>query len=444
MTRPTVDPLSSPDPLKAGGRGKPTGITFVDDLVDVSHTSTSSIPDDDDIAEEMDYGTLRPPPSPGRDDDSDDATGGPHVRQHSTPTKPSGGSRTMRGREVVSGPLAGAASSRGAEAASSSSKSPEKIRLPSPFTRTRAGSASARRTADDSAFTQEDESRDESTGDPDETSHTISRSGLRPSSADRRGSNAGNGGAGSISFKRRAGARAAGRNARQRDSVAFTENPNRSSLFSNLRVPFRRVKTASVHQQQGGNDDSRFSEEFLNELRNGGGGGGDDSKPYIPPLIPQVKADPYTTPIPTLPFVVLCITIFSEFCAAGVAGPFLFFMIEDFDVGGEAEVGFWAGILASAFFFAQFLTSMLWASVADRHGRRSVLLVSLVGNSISMFLFGTAKNLPTALSIRLAQGLFNGAVGVAKGAVRDLTDETNEGRAYAVMGFCWGMGGIIG
>lgn len=86
------------------------------------------------------------------------------------------------------------------------------------------------------------------------------------------------------------------------------------------------------------------------------------------------------------------------------------------------------------FFFAQFLTSLLWASVAQKHGRRSVLLVSLVGNAASLILFGMSTNLPMAISVRLAQGLFNGAVGVAKGAVRDLTDETNEGRAYAIMG----------
>lgn len=49
-----------------------------------------------------------------------------------------------------------------------------------------------------------------------------------------------------------------------------------------------------------------------------------------------------------------------------------------------------------------------------------------------------------AICARLGQGLFNGAIGVARGAVRDLTDSTNEGRAIAWIGLCWGMGGITG
>ncbi|MCO5593092.1 hypothetical protein L7F22_047098 [Adiantum nelumboides] len=147
---------------------------------------------------------------------------------------------------------------------------------------------------------------------------------------------------------------------------------------------------------------------------------------------------------PTVPFVVLCLVCFGEFSSAGVAGPFLFFQIESFNVGGEAEVAKWAGIVSAVFFFAQFLTSLLWSSAAQKHGRRAVLLVSLIGNATTLVLFGMSTNLPMAISVRLAQGLFNGAVGVAKGAVRDLTDETNEGRAMGQLGFAWGMGGIVG
>ncbi|KAJ1023113.1 hypothetical protein NDA16_003266 [Ustilago loliicola] len=168
------------------------------------------------------------------------------------------------------------------------------------------------------------------------------------------------------------------------------------------------------------------------------------AEPSIPRMLPGGKTDPYSNPIPALPFIVLCLVCFGEFSSAGVAGPFLFFMIEDFGVGGESDVGFWAGIVSASFFFAQFLTSLMWASVADKRGRRFVLAISLLGNAVTMMAFGTSQNLGTAIFIRLAQGFFNGAVGVAKGAIRDITDETNEGRAYAQMGFCWGMGGIIG
>lgn len=164
----------------------------------------------------------------------------------------------------------------------------------------------------------------------------------------------------------------------------------------------------------------------------------------VPSILPVVQTAPDSTPLPTLPYVVLCLLVFGEFSSAGVAGPFLFLMLNDFQVGDEGQIGFWAGILAAVFFFSQFMTSLLWASAAERFGRRLVLQVSLLGSAMSLLAFGTAPNLSLAMLFRFLQGMFNGAVGVAKGSIRDLTDETNESRAYAQMGFWWGMGGIIG
>lgn len=162
----------------------------------------------------------------------------------------------------------------------------------------------------------------------------------------------------------------------------------------------------------------------------------------VPSILPPRGTD--ETPIPRAPFAVVCLLLFGEFCSAGVAGPFLFFMIDSFGVGGESEVGFWAGIVAAMFFLAQFFTSLLWASAAARFGRRMILRVSLIGSTLALLLFGMSRGLASAIAFRFAQGLFAGAVGVARGSVRDLTDETNESRAYAQMGFCWGMGGIAG
>ena len=241
-----------------------------------------------------------------------------------------------------------------------------------------------------------------------------------------------------MSFKRRAPSTAQRQNFLQRASMGVF--PRKMSIAGSDAGPhgknLRRVHTTGVPPGGvGGDDDGTVDIDALIASA---------EHPSIPRMLPTGKSDPFATPIPALPFIVLCLVCFGEFSSAGVAGPFLFFMIEDFGVGGESEVGFWAGIVSASFFFAQFLTSLMWASVADKRGRRFVLAVSLLGNAVTMMLFGASQNLGTAICIRLAQGFFNGAVGVAKGAIRDITDETNEGRAYAQMGFCWGMGGIIG
>ena len=38
------------------------------------------------------------------------------------------------------------------------------------------------------------------------------------------------------------------------------------------------------------------------------------------------------------------------------------------------------------------------------------------------------------MAVRLMQGVFAGAIGVARGAVTAVTDQSNDGRAYAILG----------
>ncbi|KAG8895502.1 hypothetical protein FRB99_000564 [Tulasnella sp. 403] len=141
--------------------------------------------------------------------------------------------------------------------------------------------------------------------------------------------------------------------------------------------------------------------------------------------------------------VVLSIAMLGEFLSANVSTPFLLFMVEEFGIPSD-QVGSYTGVLVSTFFVTQFLTSILWAAAADRHGRRAVLFISLLGNSLTCLAFGTARTFPQAVVIRLMQGVFGGSIGVARGAVAVITDVTNEARAYATIGFCWGLGGVAG
>ena len=106
----------------------------------------------------------------------------------------------------------------------------------------------------------------------------------------------------------------------------------------------------------------------------------------------------------------------------------------------------------STFFLTQFLTSLLWvchklrsflcaprsfvvqATVAAKHSPRLVLTVSLLGSAVTCCLFGTSTSIQQAIAIRLMQGVFAGAIGVARGCVASITDQSNEGRAYAILG----------
>ncbi|KAF9475124.1 major facilitator superfamily MFS-1 [Pholiota conissans] len=184
---------------------------------------------------------------------------------------------------------------------------------------------------------------------------------------------------------------------------------------------------------------------FLN-IRSGGDTPSTPSTERAPiPTMMSASGEVYMTPLPKLSMIVLSITMLGEFLSANVSTPFLLFMVKGFgEFKDEAEVAFWTGILVSTFFLTQFLTSLLWATVAEKHGRRVVLMISLLGSAITCLIFGTATTLQQAICIRLLQGIFAGAVGVARGCVAFVTDPSNEGRAYAILGFCWGLGGVAG
>ncbi|CAE6531380.1 unnamed protein product [Rhizoctonia solani] len=183
-------------------------------------------------------------------------------------------------------------------------------------------------------------------------------------------------------------------------------------------------------------------------------GHGDDKPPPIPTAL-NTSSD--ATPLPVLSVIVLSIALLGEFLSANVSTPFIIKMVAGFfkdpknnpsepdnSQENNADVGYWAGIVVSAFFLTQFVTSLPWATVSDKHGRRAVLFISLLGNALTCTMFGFATNLPQAILIRLAQGVFNGAVGVARGTVAVITDPTNEGRVYSILGFSWGFGGVAG
>lgn len=100
-------------------------------------------------------------------------------------------------------------------------------------------------------------------------------------------------------------------------------------------------------------------------------------------------------------------------------------MIKDFNLTtNEKDIGFYVGFIASSFSLAQFCTSLLWGYLSDKYGRKLIILIGLMGNSITMCLFGVSHSLAWALISRATCGLLNGNIGVAKCCMGEITDES--------------------
>ena len=119
---------------------------------------------------------------------------------------------------------------------------------------------------------------------------------------------------------------------------------------------------------------------------------------------------------------VLFLVTMIDMIGFGIVIPFLTYLVEDLAASeGITEVGLWVGLLMTSYSAAQFLFSPFWGSVSDRIGRRPVLMVGLVGNTVFFAMFGLANTLLIALAARFMAGVFNGNLAVARAYIGDVS-----------------------
>lgn len=104
------------------------------------------------------------------------------------------------------------------------------------------------------------------------------------------------------------------------------------------------------------------------------------------------------------------------------------------------------GGLLTVYALASFFTAPLWGALSDRTGRKKLILIGLIGFSLSFFLFALfIENLPLLYASRVVGGIFSGAVYTAvTGFVADMTDEENRNKYMGLLGMSIGLGFIFG
>eukprot|EP01112_Ceratiomyxa_fruticulosa_P019085 TRINITY_DN618_c0_g1_i1.p1 TRINITY_DN618_c0_g1~~TRINITY_DN618_c0_g1_i1.p1 ORF type:complete len:585 (+),score=111.21 TRINITY_DN618_c0_g1_i1:372-2126(+) len=151
------------------------------------------------------------------------------------------------------------------------------------------------------------------------------------------------------------------------------------------------------------------------------------------------------TPLPRKKVLALCACLLVDTIAASSLYPYINFMVQSFNVApDERKIGYYVGFLASSYYFAQFLCSFIWGWFSDRMGRKPSLLIGLLGSSFAVLMFGFSPSFYWAVGTRFLAGILNGNVGVAKSMMGEITDSTNQARAFSIVGIVWSIGGIVG
>jgi MFS transporter, DHA1 family, multidrug resistance protein len=125
--------------------------------------------------------------------------------------------------------------------------------------------------------------------------------------------------------------------------------------------------------------------------------------------------------------------------------PFLsLYLSQNLHVHGHRELGLWAGLIFAANFATSFLVQPLWGQLADKYGRKIMLLRSGFGMAIVITLMGFATAPWQLLVLRLLNGTISGFNPAAVSLISSTTPKKNMGFAMGIIQSGTVAGTILG
>lgn len=139
-------------------------------------------------------------------------------------------------------------------------------------------------------------------------------------------------------------------------------------------------------------------------------------------------------------------------CACRIVDPIAFFavfpyikaMVQENGKLPEEEVGNYTGLIESLYSIAQMLVLVHWARLADRIGRKKVLIISLLGTAVGPALFGLTTSIPQMAAMRSIAGFFSGSALIIRTMIGDGVPREKQPTAYSWFAFATNMGILIG
>lgn len=124
--------------------------------------------------------------------------------------------------------------------------------------------------------------------------------------------------------------------------------------------------------------------------------------------------------------------------------PFLPLYIEQLGVTGHSALNMWSGLVFSITFLFSAIASPFWGGLADRKGRKIMLLRSALGMAIVMVLMGFAQNIWQFLALRALLGLLGGFVPNANALIATQVPRNKSGWALGTLSTGGVSGALLG
>jgi MFS family permease len=135
---------------------------------------------------------------------------------------------------------------------------------------------------------------------------------------------------------------------------------------------------------------------------------------------------------------------FTTIVAMTLLLPFLPLYVEQLGVKDHAAIVQWSGAAYGATFLSAALVAPLWGRLADRYGRKPMLIRASLGMSVAMALIGIAGNVWQLVGLRLLAGLLGGYASGSMVLVATQTPKDRTGWALGTMSSAIMAGNLVG
>jgi len=127
-----------------------------------------------------------------------------------------------------------------------------------------------------------------------------------------------------------------------------------------------------------------------------------------------------------------------------LALPFAPFFIQQLGVTDPDAVKFWAAVATSATAWSVAFAAPIWGILADRYGRKIMLLRANFCAMAILFAMGFSPNVHTFVVLKLLQGLFTGTINAAMTVIATCAPQERQGMALGTLSTAVFAGSLFG